>query len=681
MRIHLGLLLIASLAGGRLGAQTCPSGSLGLVLSGGGAKGFAHIGVLRTLDSLGIRPDIVVGTSVGSVVGALYASGLNARQIDSLTRTLPLGEDPQTPGNRMPHEWGSLFPLVAWEQGARGFSLATGGISELRTNSVLNQVLLRANLVARGDFDSLPIPFRAVATDLRSRESVVLRSGDLAQAVRASIAIPLVFSPERIGDRVLIDGGISANVPIAAARAAGATRLIVVDLKDDLAADSGEITSPGAVAGRLVGFLFRQPLDSLGPDDIYVWPNVQGFANLDFRSARRRQLLGNGRAAADSLFRGARCFAPRPPVRPGRLPTHLAGWEVANGTGRDGETMGRVLGLSRGMAITPSALEAQLSELTNIEAFREIWLGPVGRGDTIEFRAQAVPAARRAAGLGVAYDHDLGGRLWIGGLDRTTIRGAEASGIVTLGRFQSDLSGTLLRHLGVGRMSVAPLLSFRLLSENVRQFTGNSGNFENLQILQGSGAVGVEWARLGVWRARAGGLAILWRTPEEENRATGGTFASVRIEPGHRAQGGATATITGDYQIGTVELGMRLGQGRLALEPGVRLGVGRKLPVQVAFEFGGPGGFPGLQIGERRGDRELVAQLQGSWQLQGPLALRLLVAAGRSATGGSLFDSGGWLAGIRAGAGATTPIGPINFEYGVASNGSRAAFIRVGRWF
>lgn len=681
MRIPVGRLLVASLMAGSLEAQACPSGPLGLVLAGGGAKGFAHIGVLQTLDSLEIRPDIVIGTSIGSVVGALYASGLTARQIDSLTRALPLEDVSRRLTNRTPHEWGSLIPLVVWEQGARSLSLATGGISELRTNAVLNRVLLRANLAAGGDFDSLPIQFRAVATDLRSREAVVLSDGDLAQAVRASIAIPLVYSPERIGDRVLIDGGISANVPVAAARAAGAARVIVVDLKEDQSNDSNEVYSPAAVAGRLASFLFRQPLDSLGPDDFYVWPDVRGFANLDFRPSRRDQLVKNGRAAADSVFRGARCLPTRSLSRPTSPPTHLASWEVVNGTGRDGETMGRLLGLSRGMTLDVGALEAQLLELPNVEAFRELWLGPLGWGDTVVFKATALRAARRVAGLGVAYDHNLGGRLWAGGLDRTTVRGAEASGVLTLGRFQSDVTGTLLSHLGVGRMSVAPLLSVRLLSESVRQFAGNSGNFENLHVREGTAQVGVEWARLGVWRARAGGMAMLWRTPEDESRATGGTFASVSIEPGYRVQGRVQGILTGDYQIGSAELGMQFSTGRLTVEPGLRVGLGRRLPVQTAFQFGGPGGFPGLQVGERRGDREFVVQLQSSWQLRGPVALRLLMSAGRSATGGSLVASDRWLAGIRAGLGANTPIGPVNFEYGLASNGRRAAFIRVGRWF
>jgi hypothetical protein len=124
-----------------------------------------------------------------------------------------------------------------------------------------------------------------------------------------------------------------------------------------------------------------------------------------------------------------------------------------------------------------------------------------------------------------------------------------------------------------------------------------------------------------------------------------------------------------------------IGAGRLTLEPEVQLGVGNHLPIHKAFELGGDEGFPGLHVGERRGDREVYARIQSSWQVRGLVALRMLVAAGRSANGGGLFERIQWLAGIRLGLGAATPIGPVAFEYGFASNGRRAAFIRVGRWF
>lgn len=451
MRYWLRLLLLAVVSTpGR--AQQCAPGPVALVLSGGGAKGFAHIGVLRVLDSLGVRPDLIVGSSVGAIVGALYASGLSAGQIDSLTRAVPLFETSRVIASRAPHEWGSLPPAVLWEQGSRGLTLVTGGARELQTNALLNQMLLRANLQARGDFDRLPIRFRAVATNLRNREAVVLQSGDLVQAVRASIAVPLVFAPERIGTEVYTDGGISANVPIAAARAAGAKRVIVVDLKDPPASERVELSSPEALAGQLTSFLFTQPLDSLGPDDVYIWPDVAGVANLRFDRGTRDRLLASGRNAADSLLRG-RCFPAHPAQYVAPPPSQLTNWVVVNGTELDAETMGRVLGLKRDSPLHLRALEAQLAELAHIEAFRELWLGPTGEGDSVVFRAQAIRAAPRVAGLGLAYDHDLGGRLWMGGLDRALFPGIETSGILTLGRYRSDFTGILLTHIGVRRMS------------------------------------------------------------------------------------------------------------------------------------------------------------------------------------------------------------------------------------
>ncbi|HEX7024922.1 MAG TPA: patatin-like phospholipase family protein, partial [Gemmatimonadales bacterium] len=351
MHFRLPLLLLGASLPLRVEAQACTPEPLALVLAGGGAKGFAHIGVIRALDSMGVRPDLVVGTSIGAIVGALYASGLSGRQIDSVTREISSTDLSAGLANRSPHNWGNLVPLLLWEQGRGTFNLVTGGESELRTSALLNRMLLRANLMAGGDFDRLPIRFRAVATDLRTRETVVLAGGDLVQAVRASSAIPLVFSPEPIGNRVLIDGGISANVPIAEARAAGARRVIVVDLRDEGPADSVDITSPAGVAGQLAGFLFRQPLEPLGPDDIHIRPDVRGFANLDFQDARRRRLVANGRAAADSVLRRARCLPASPPLQIPALPGRLTGWEVANGSAREGELMGRVLGLSQGQEI------------------------------------------------------------------------------------------------------------------------------------------------------------------------------------------------------------------------------------------------------------------------------------------------------------------------------------------
>jgi predicted acylesterase/phospholipase RssA len=682
MRHGARLLFLLVLSAPSAPAQQCPPGPVALVLSGGGAKGFAHVGVLQVLDSLGVRPDLVVGTSIGALIGALYASGLSAREIDSLTKDLDPFSSNQVVGSRpAPHQWGGLPAVVLWEPGNRGFTLASGSLRELETNALLNRLLLRANLQARGDFDRLAIPFRAVVTNLRNRQAGYLRAGDLAQAVRASLSVPLVFSPVRIGDQIYTDGGISENVPIRAARAAGARRVIVVDLKDRELEDSLVFSSPDAVAGRLASFLFAQRLDSLGPDDLHIWPDVRGVSNLRFDRETRRRMIANGRAAADSVLGRASCLPSRPPAIPPPLPARLAGWSVENGTAGDAVTLGRVLGLERGGALRIDALAAQLSDLAQVESFRELWLGPRGETDSVVFRAEIVRAAPRVAGLGLAYDYDLGGRLWVGALDRVLLPGVETSGILTLGRYKSDLTGSLSTHLGVRRTSVTPLLLAQLRNEEIRRFTGMDRDFTRLPVRQVTAQGGIEWARAGAWRLRGTAGFLVWDSAGGATHSVAGVFLSARIEPGRAGQARGDAAVTSKYRYGLAELATVVRLGRLSLAPALRVGAGRRLPPQLTFEFGGEVGFPGLAIGERRGDRELVGQLQTSFVVRGPLAVRLLLSAGRSAEGGGLFERSHWLGGARAGLGAGTPFGPMLFEYGLATNGKAAAFVRVGRWF
>ena len=167
-RAAVGLLLLG-LAHPALG-QECRSERTALVLSGGGAKGLAHIGVLAVLDSLAIRPDLIVGTSIGAIVGAMYASGYRAREIDSLARGVAISEIVRPFRTAAPHPWDDRIPILFMVRGRHGFELQTGIVDEAQPNARLNAAMLRGNLLARGRFDRLPIPFLAVATDQLSRK-------------------------------------------------------------------------------------------------------------------------------------------------------------------------------------------------------------------------------------------------------------------------------------------------------------------------------------------------------------------------------------------------------------------------------------------------------------------------------------------------------------------------------
>src|SRR5512134_281522 len=168
------LLLPAPLPG-----QTCEQPGTALVLSGGGAKGLAHIGVLKVLDRLGYRPDLVVGTSMGAVVGAMYASGYSGRDLDSLARRYSLADLVRAEPRLLARTMGPLRPLIQWEAGRRGLRLRAAVVDEPEINALVTAGLLPGNIRAAGSFDSLPIPFRAVATNLATVNARILDSSDL----------------------------------------------------------------------------------------------------------------------------------------------------------------------------------------------------------------------------------------------------------------------------------------------------------------------------------------------------------------------------------------------------------------------------------------------------------------------------------------------------------------------
>ncbi len=656
----------------------CEPGPTALVLSGGGAKGVAHVGVIRALDERGVRPDFIVGTSMGAIIGSLYASGHRGAAIDSLTRSLPVDALFRQAEPRSPRGWGALSPLVVWEQGERGFAIQSASLREAETTALLNAALLQGNLAARGDFDALPIPFRAVATDLATREPVVLRDGDLARAVRASSAVPLVFAPERIAGRVLADGGLSANVPVAAARRLGAVRVIVSDVSGErLTAD--ELTSPLAIADQLAGFLFQQRPDLLGPEDVAIRPEVRGYKTLDFSQPALTELLDHGYRAADSVLAGARCL-PRAAHRPVTLPT-LVGTVTGVDLGRsETQTLQQVLGLVGAEPLRLADLERRVRRLSEIETYREVWLTPSG-GDTVHFELHVVPAPRRVVALDLAYDNELGGRMGLGALDRHVAGSSiEGSAMLGLGRYVKELTLGFRRYFGVGRSRVSPTITGSLVDYGIRRFDSAGVARPDLNARAARGFLGIERDLGPRWVVDLGLDARTWET-DGITGSSGGPVLRLRrpAERGLALEG--EAIWTGTFRRLHAEAGGDLRAGPVALVARAHLGWGEDLPLQAQFTLGGTDGFPGLHLEERRGNREALASLQGVWPLRGPLTVRLLVAAGRSALDGPLLDGEGWLGGARAGVGAETPVGPILAEYGVATNGRGAALVRVGRWF
>ncbi|GGE66850.1 patatin [Streptosporangium jomthongense] len=265
---------------------------VGLVLSGGGAKGMAHVGVLRVLEEMRIPVDVVVGTSAGSAVGALYASGMSVAEIEQrfidMDWLSSFRDDPgrvYKPVRRKETEW--RFPVTpGLGVSLEGLHLGAGIIAGQNLGFILNELTHSVALVE--DFDRLPIPFRAVATDLETGDQVVIGHGNLATAVRASMSIPGVYAPTRLDGRLLVDGGIANNLPVSVAREMGADIIIAVDITDTLMGPD-DLREAFSVFGQLTTIMTRrntdQQLDLLGNQDVLIRPDLEGHGAADFYNA------------------------------------------------------------------------------------------------------------------------------------------------------------------------------------------------------------------------------------------------------------------------------------------------------------------------------------------------------------------------------------------------------------
>jgi NTE family protein len=679
----LTICLLCALIHRPMEAQSCRPPRTALVLSGGGAKGLAHIGVLRALDSLGIRPDLVVGTSMGAVVGALYASGYSGRELDSLAGVVPLADLFRTYQPLAPRSLGILQPLIIWEQGDRGLTIQRAAVIEGEASALLNAGMLRGNLMARGNFDSLPIPFRAVATELAHRGSVVIGSGDLAQAVRASAAVPLLFSPELRDGVYLVDGGLSANIPVAAARAAGAERIIVSDATEH-PSDSLDVTSPIGIADRLVQFLFEQPQDSLRAGDLLIRPAVEGYTSLDFSGRAIAGLLARGAAAANIALPKLPCPGSPPPRQSPRLPSYIGAITVEGANPSERLALSRLLGLRAGDSLNMSLLHSRVRNLAAAsEAYEAVWLGPSGEGDSVQFHLLLHRAARRVAGIGVAYDNELGGRMWAGLVDRQLLGLAlEGSTAVYLGELRRELYAGVRRNFQLGHQLLNPAVTARIAEEEIRRFEPDGDEIGEARVREGIGFLGAERRLAHGWQISAGLEGRAWHEPGIGDRSAAGiVLGASRASRGRGRVVSTELTWTGIYHRAVFDGTLVTRAGRVRIFPRLRLGWGQELPLQLRFPLGGDDGFPGLHIGERRGDREAMVSVMLATAVKGLLLARVELATGRSSSGGPFFNSKGWLAGIRGGVGAETPVGPIRIEYSFATRGREALFVRLGRWF
>jgi NTE family protein len=262
---------------------------IGLVLSGGGARGGAHLGVIKMFEKHHIPIDMIVGTSMGAFIGGLYASGKGSLEIEELLTTTQWNryisssyhrEDIPFRSKQFDHDFPSKIKLGVNSKNEVGFQ--TGLFSRQNMLSLLNSQTYDVRYV--NDFDNLLIPFRAVATDIKNGEEVILKSGALSEAIYASIAIPGGFQPITIDGKTLVDGGISSNLPLEAMRAMHPDIIIVVDISTPFD-ENVNVDSYIAVLSQLNNILMRKNVEetiiSMRHNEILVTPKLGDITPLD----------------------------------------------------------------------------------------------------------------------------------------------------------------------------------------------------------------------------------------------------------------------------------------------------------------------------------------------------------------------------------------------------------------
>ena len=291
-----------------------PRPRLALVLSGGGARGAAHIGVIKVLEELHVKPDLIVGTSMGSIVGGLYAAGYSSDQIEGILKTVDWKQifvdkvDRTDRSYRRKQDDATfLIPLRLRFKGWKPY-LPSSLLGGQRMALLLRSLEIQAT--GADDFDDLTIPFRAVGANLVDGQAVVLEGGSLATAMRASMAIAGLFPPVEVDGLKLIDGGAAANLPIGIAQALGAERVIAVDITSPL----GDIDNLGSLVqiySQWTGYVTegnrREDLKRLKKGDLIIQPELGDISFIGFDRAPEAMVIGE--AAARAMLPELRRFA------------------------------------------------------------------------------------------------------------------------------------------------------------------------------------------------------------------------------------------------------------------------------------------------------------------------------------------------------------------------------------
>ncbi|RKR10525.1 NTE family protein [Flavobacterium sp. 90] len=384
---------------------------IGLVLSGGGAKGFAHIGVLKVLEEAGIKIDYIGGTSMGSVIGGLYASGYNASQIDSIFKKTNFDElindyIPRSSKNFYGKKNDELYAIVL------PFSNFKVGIPEALSKGMYNYNLLSSltrNVRHVRDFNKLPTPFLCVGTNIETGEEVLLNKGNLVQAMMASAAFPSLFTPVEIDGNLLVDGGVVNNYPIKEVRNLGADIIIGVDVQDDLM-NRKNLKNATRILVQITNLQSIDKMKSKIKDtDIYIKPDIRDYGVISFDKGE--EIIRKGEEAAFAVYEKIKSlsnednFYKKPKLK---LSSDTLEINKINSDKLDNYTKEYINGKLRfkpGSTITYDDLKTGINNLNATQNFSTIsyCLQPDGNNDDLDLVLKETPT-QTFLKLGLHYD-------------------------------------------------------------------------------------------------------------------------------------------------------------------------------------------------------------------------------------------------------------------------------------
>lgn len=703
--------------------------SIGLVLSGGGALGIAHVGAIQELEARGIRPDCVVGTSMGAVMGGLYAAGLSSQQLEAVVRdanwtgVFSPGTDRDKLTYRQKQQQADFPGTAGLGVSLSGIQLPAGAISDQTLMKELRRLTpARARL---DSFDDLEIPFRAVATDIATGEAHVMATGELPMAMRASMSVPGVFPAVQVDGKLLVDGGLAANIPVSIAREMGADLVIVVWTPTDLMPQD-KINSAVDVIAQTVTLLIlaneRAAISSLTEGrDILARVATAGFNPAVFN--RKDELIAAGRAAiAEHDPRLAALAADRQPVTYAGLP----------------DTDPPVIGFVRienSSRLDQSLLEAKLMDLVGEpadaaridEALDRVYaLGPFERVDYVfderEGRTGLVVRAedqRPNAGrvrLGLIVENDFN---------------TESDAAVSID-FRSaalDAYGSELQaRATIGDFNELRLEYFRLLDPRQHWFAAARGEIRSQPVNVFSargfkeagydlayGVIGLDAGYqfsnvgevrlgfdLGTGRAKLNeGVAPLTEIDIDIGRliASGGyDTLDDPFFPRSGLQGGLEWTRGFEALGDNEDFETITASGRTAFSRGpdtliAAIAAGDKIsgttPLDAFYRVGGLFSLSGFRKEELTGEGFLTSQLiyrrafgQGSEQLFGvPLYAGASIEAGDVWQSDQGLDFGDLRFGGSVFVAAKTAFGPVYLAFGRSEGGRQSAYLLIGRTF